>query len=184
MFEFLNIQVEEQRRNPPQNRGMSQRKHRRGETRAGSCIPSKPPFQPCSRLDTHAWSDPGAPMHSQREFPFSSHNMIHCNHRRSRLLLKRNPGIWCNYAFLTIEILDAGNSCCYHCFSNMHLKCSIVNSGWCFCLNGIFPVLWAQYNGVHSSFNNLTLFFFKCNLNNKGQISRHSKTNSSALLFF
>lgn len=133
--------VRSREENPPQNKGMSQRKHRRGETRVGSCIPSKPLFQPCPCLDTCAWSDPGAPVHSQRGIPFSSHNMIHCSHWRSWLLLKRNPGILCNYAFLTIENLDEGNSCCYHCFSNMHLKCSIVNTGWCSCLNGIFPVL-------------------------------------------
>lgn len=137
----------------------------------GSHIPSKPLLRPRPCLDTRAWRDPRAPVHNQREFPFSSHNTIHCNHWRIRLLLKRNAGFWCNYAFLTIENLDAGNSCCYHCFSNMHLKCSTVNTGWCPCLNGIFPVLWVQYNGVHLSFNNLTFFFiFKCNLNNKGQI--------------
>lgn len=149
----------EQRGNPPQNTSMSQRKRRRGETRGGSRIPPKPLFHPRPRWDPRAWRDPGAPAHSPSEFPFLNHNVIHRNHQPARLLLKRNPGICCNYAFLTILILKAGNSFCYHCFSNMHLKCSIVSTGWCDCLSGIFSVPWAQHNGVHASFNNLTLFF-------------------------
>lgn len=53
----------EQRGNPPQNNGMSQRKHRRGETRVGSRVPPKPLFHPRPRWDPPARRDPGAPAH-------------------------------------------------------------------------------------------------------------------------
>lgn len=142
---------------------MSQRKYKRGETRVGSHDPPKPHFHPGPCWDLRTWRDPEAPEQSWSKFPSSSYNMIPYNHWPTRLPWKRNPGIWYNHAFLTIIILNAGNSFCYHCFSNMHLKC-IVNVGWCYCLSRIFLVPWVQHTGVLSSFNSFTLFFFQMQL--------------------
>lgn len=44
------------------------------------------------------------------------------------------------------------------------MHCSTLTVGWCYWLKGIFSAPWAQPNGVHSSFNSLTHFFFQMQL--------------------
>jgi len=60
-----------------------------------------------------------------------------------------------------MSVLNAGNSFCCHCFSNIHLKCSIVRSGWRYCLNGIFSVPSALRARI---FQQLDAFFFQMQL--------------------
>lgn len=80
--------------NPPQDISMSQRKCRGRETEEDATFL----FHPCPRLDPSSWKDLAMQVHGSRAFPFSSHDLVCHNHQSTRLLLKRNPGICCNYS--------------------------------------------------------------------------------------